>query len=440
MSSDAPAFNLKAVVRETGLKPDTIRAWERRYGVPKPRRTSGGHRLYSQRDIELLKWMSARQHEGLSISRIVDLWKSLEAEGKDPLQVTSHNLMRQNMPLSDVGELVNLRQDWVQACLNFDEPRAEQTVAQAFALFPLASVVLDVLVRGLAEIGEGWYRGEVAVQQEHFASALVVRRLQTLIAASPPPTRPERVVLACPPGEQHTVSLLVINLFLRRQGWDVIDLGANVPLERLEAMTASLRPQLFISSAQHLPTAQTLQALALTSARLRIPLAFGGSIFNRLPALRYHISGHFLGESLSELTSAVQEILHAPWPLPDVIETPREYEIAQEHYGERLPLIEAEVLGALEPKLREMVQQAGANAYLAQYLSAALALGDVNFLDSDLSWIRGLLSGHQLPDEVLHGYLQAYLAAVRRHLDRRGAIIVEWFQQALKEFDEVQEG
>src|SRR5512134_3563733 len=127
MPNDVPAFNLKAVVREPGLKPDTIRAWERRYGVPKPRRTSGGHRLYSQRDIDLLKWMNARQHEGLSISRVVDLWKGLEAEGKDPLQVTSHTLLRQAVQLGDVGALANLRQDWIQAGLNFDEPRAEQT-------------------------------------------------------------------------------------------------------------------------------------------------------------------------------------------------------------------------------------------------------------------------------------------------------------------------
>jgi DNA-binding transcriptional MerR regulator len=439
MSSDAPAFNLKAVVRETGLKPDTIRAWERRYGVPKPRRTAGGHRLYSQRDIDLLKWMTARQHEGLSISRIVDLWKGLEADGKDPLQVTSHTLMRQPAQLGDVGELANMRQDWVQACLTFDEPRAEQTLTQAFALFPLNNVVLDVLLRGLAEIGEGWYRGEVAVQQEHFASVLAVRRLQTLIAASPAPTRSERVVLACPPGEQHTVSLLVINLFLRRQGWEVIDLGANVPLDRLESMVTSLRPQLLIASAQHLLTAQTLQPMAAALARLKVPFAFGGSIFNRLPALRRHIAGHFLGESLSELTGAVQGILYAPWPLLEVIETPREYVSALEHYRERLPSIEAEMLSLLEPQAREMIRQAGANTYLAQYLGAALALGDVNFLDNDLSWIRGLLSSHQLPDAALLGYLRAYRAAAQKHLDRRGIIIIEWFQQALAEMTELDE-
>ena len=433
MSNDVPTLNLKAVVRETGLKPDTIRAWERRYGVPKPPRTSGGHRLYSQRDVELLKWMTARQHEGLSISRIVDLWRGLEAEGKDPLQITAHTLMRQAVPLSDVGELANLRQDWVYACLDFDQPRAEQTLTQAFALFPLNSVVLEMLLRGLAEIGEGWYRGKIAAQQEHFASALAVRRLQTLIAACPMPTRTDRIVLACPPGEQHTLSLHVINLFLRRQGWDVIDLGANVPLDRLEPMLANLHPQLLIAAAQHLPTAQTLQTLALTVQRLKIPLAYGGGIFNRLPALRHHIVGHFLGESLDELPSAVQTILHAPWPLPEAIDTPRDYVVALEQYRERLPLIEAEVLSNLEPKTREMVRQAGANAYLAQYLGAALALGDVDFLDSDMSWIRGLLAAHQLPDAVLYGYLSTYWTAVQKYLDRRATIIVEWFRRVINE-------
>src|SRR4030042_4721348 len=60
------SFNVKAVVRETGLKPDTLRAWERRYRLPRPERTAGGHRLYSQRDIDCLRWLAARQTEGLS--------------------------------------------------------------------------------------------------------------------------------------------------------------------------------------------------------------------------------------------------------------------------------------------------------------------------------------------------------------------------------------
>ncbi len=85
MVSTTPAFNLKVVLKETGLTADTLRAWERRYGLPVPQRTAGGHRLYSQRDIETIKWLMKRQTEGLSISRAVDMWKEQLASGVDPL-------------------------------------------------------------------------------------------------------------------------------------------------------------------------------------------------------------------------------------------------------------------------------------------------------------------------------------------------------------------
>ena len=75
MISRSPVYNLSAVLRETGLKADILRAWERRYALPKPQRTAGGHRIYSEYDIRIVKWLKARQLEGLSISRAVELWK-----------------------------------------------------------------------------------------------------------------------------------------------------------------------------------------------------------------------------------------------------------------------------------------------------------------------------------------------------------------------------
>ncbi len=86
MIDQTSGYNLKAVIHETGLNAETLRAWERRYGLPKPERTAGGHRLYSQHDIQMLNWLSARQKEGLSISRAVELWRTLESNGQDPLQ------------------------------------------------------------------------------------------------------------------------------------------------------------------------------------------------------------------------------------------------------------------------------------------------------------------------------------------------------------------
>ena len=85
----APAYNLKVVLQLTGIKPDTLRAWERRYGLPLPQRTAGGHRLYSQYDIEMIKWLMERQDEGMRINRAIDLWRDIEAGGKDPLDDTN---------------------------------------------------------------------------------------------------------------------------------------------------------------------------------------------------------------------------------------------------------------------------------------------------------------------------------------------------------------
>ena len=84
-TNKTPTYNLKVIVSETGIKPDTLRAWERRYGLPNPKRSKGKHRLYSEHDLETIKWLIQRQDEGLSISRAVNLWNQLKEEGKNPL-------------------------------------------------------------------------------------------------------------------------------------------------------------------------------------------------------------------------------------------------------------------------------------------------------------------------------------------------------------------
>src|SRR5512142_1884333 len=177
--SQAPTYNLKAVLQETGIGADTLRAWERRYGLPKPQRTPGGHRLYSQRDIYLIKWLLARQMEGLSISRAVERWNELAASGQDPLAEV-------RLPSAAVpaGALTNLdagREEWLAACFAFDEARAERLLSQAFALYPTETVLADIVLRGMRDVGERWQRRQATVQQEHFASGLAMRRLDALL-------------------------------------------------------------------------------------------------------------------------------------------------------------------------------------------------------------------------------------------------------------------
>ncbi len=255
--SNTPTFNLKVVLKETGIAADTLRAWERRYGLPMPERTPGGHRLYSQHDIEIVKWLMAKQSEGLSISHAVDLWNELSASGQDPLPAPIEQTI--SIPSANLGAV---RQAWLEACLDFNESAAEQVLNQAFALYPFETVCVEVLQHGLHEIGEMWYHAKSTVQQEHFTSALAQRRLDALIAAAAPPTRPQTILIGCTVNEQHTFTPLLFTLLLRRRGLKVVYLGANVPIQRFNETLQTIKPNLIILSAQQLQTANGLRETA----------------------------------------------------------------------------------------------------------------------------------------------------------------------------------
>jgi DNA-binding transcriptional MerR regulator/methylmalonyl-CoA mutase cobalamin-binding subunit len=430
IDDQAPTFNLKAVVKETGLKPDTLRAWERRYGLPKPQRSSGGHRLYSQHDIEILKWLMARQEEGLSISKAVDLWNRLEAEGQDPLAAVAVPEAGPGFGSIPVGgNVAEMREAWLSACLDFDEQRAEQILTQAFALYPPEVVCLEVLREGLAQIGDEWYQGEVSVQQEHFASVLAIRRLEALIAAAPAPTRPGRILTACPPQEEHTFSPLLITFLLRRQGWDVLYMGANVPLARLEEALAKVRPKLVILSAQLLHTAATLLEMAHLLQQQHVPLAFGGAAFNSRPELRARIPGHFLGEHLEMVPQLVEKIVATPHLTPPVEAIPEPDLEALSHYRELLPLIEAHVSEAMQQAGISYQHLSTANEHIARDIMAALSLGDISLLGDEIAWVEGLLINYQIPADLLHRYLNTYYQVANTYLDERGEPILGWLAQ-----------
>ena len=422
-------FNLKAALQETGLKPDTLRAWERRYGLPQPERSPGGHRLYSQRDIDMIKWLMARQQEGLSISRAVDLWASLETGGQDPLQMAEFvtpETASAAVSLPEGEALAELRRGWTSACLAYDERKAEQLLTQAFALYPVEMVCLEVLQKGLIKVGAGWYRGEVTVQQEHFASELAMRRLESLLAAAPPPTRAERILVGCPPHEDHTFSPLLLTLFLRRRSCDVVYLGANVPEVRLNSAITTTSPQLVIMSAQQLHTAAGLLGMAQLLLEQGVPLAYGGLVFNLVPALRARIPGHFLGESLEEAPQVVEKILSSPTVMQPLEAVSEAYERAWLHYRERQGLIEAEVWQAANSDRASHEHLSIATTHLALNILAALKLGDIDFLGSDIEWVEGLLGNYRLPRQLLYGFLGVYRRAAEKHMDERGALVIDW--------------
>ena len=430
--SKSPTYNLKVVVRETGIKPDTLRAWERRYGLPEPDRTQGGHRLYSEYDIETIKWLMERQEEGMRINRAVALWQDIESSGKDPLAALPLADAIQQPILSELtgGEKINeLRESWVQACLAFDEPSAEYALAQAFSRYPLETVCLEVLREGVAEIGELWYQGEATVQQEHFASALAIRRLDALIAAAPSPTRPSRILVACPPGDDHVFSPLLITLFLRHHGYNVVYLGANVPLEQLEGTINKTQPQLVVMTAYLLNTAASLYEVAKYLYTPNVRLAYGGPIFNHHPDLRDLIPGFFLGQSLDKVVNNIEAILGSRAPIPEPELIPDNYQRALAHFRDKQAELEAFVWENIRTNGMKEYHLEIANDFLGRDILAALSLGNMNYLQNEMDWLRMLLSNHNIPLDLLPRYVDIYSQALSHVLEEEGKPVIDWMEQ-----------
>jgi MerR family transcriptional regulator, light-induced transcriptional regulator len=295
------------LVRELEIPAATLRAWERRYGVPSPHRSAGGHRLYSERDLALIRWLLERQRDGMGISRAIAVWKQMEARGAAP--EGRPPLVRVEAGGQPVEELCT---SWVGACLQYDGRAAEGIVAQAFALYPQEEVCFQVLQRGLSSIGDLWAEGSASVQQEHFASGLAVHHLERLIASTPAPWRGRRILVASPPEEQHTFGLLLLTFLLRRRGWDVLFLGANVPIRQIDATIAAARPALAVLAAYRLATAATLIEMSEALGELSVEVAYGGPVFDDEPSLQARVRGRYLGAELPGALEEVESMVSAP--------------------------------------------------------------------------------------------------------------------------------
>jgi MerR family transcriptional regulator, light-induced transcriptional regulator len=294
--STAPLFNTKAVVQSTGISAATLRAWERRYGVPEPERTDSNYRLYSERDIALIRWLKERVESGVSISQAVELYRrALDGQGL-PSHTTSH-LAPPALPdhVHDTGSAIARL---IAAFKAFDERAADQVMNEVFSIYPIEDVLLSVIQPTMIEVGEQWHRGEVSVPMEHFATAYMERKLMGLFNAQPLNADGPLVIAGCAPREQHELGILLFAFFLRRYGVRVLYLGANVPMVDLRAALESLRPAMLALSALVPESVEELQAIAQMIREMPAPrplFAIGGGAFRDHPELAEGIHGMYLG-------------------------------------------------------------------------------------------------------------------------------------------------
>jgi DNA-binding transcriptional MerR regulator/methylmalonyl-CoA mutase cobalamin-binding subunit len=227
--SSEKVLRIGELSRRVGVPVESLRAWERRYGLLDPSRTQGGFRLYGEGDVARVLAMRANLDRGLSAAEAARL--ALVEEVGDTAR----------------PGVVRGASDLVDALDRFDETGAQRALDELLMMLTLEAALRDVLLPYLHELGERWVRGEVTVAQEHFASNLVRGRLMALARSWDRGSGP-RALLACVEGELHDLPLLCFGLVLRGHGWRISYLGADTPVISVVEAARALAPDAVVVS------------------------------------------------------------------------------------------------------------------------------------------------------------------------------------------------
>jgi len=229
-------FRIGELSRRTGVSIDVIRAWERRYGLLAPTRSESNFRMYSQDDVARLRLMLHYTKQQVPPSRAAQLVRQAQTA---PVQSNP------GIPEADIRKALTVLRDSLE---RFDEAPAERILRRLIGVFTPGVVFRDVVLPYLREVGMRWECGETSVAQEHFASEFLEHWMRT----QAPRQRSDggrRAVLACLPGEHHTLGLVAFGVVLGDLGWSITFLGRDVPVPSIRAAADAVKADAIVLAA-----------------------------------------------------------------------------------------------------------------------------------------------------------------------------------------------
>lgn len=286
---------MRVVARLTGLAPDTIRAWERRYSAVTPERTDGGTRRYSTVDVRRLTMLKELIDQGYTISGVASL---------DEAQLTSALGRRAPGTLESVPEGTSdqvalsfdtVREAYLSAIARLDTRRASEILLRTATLLDPRDVVFRVVVPIIQEVGQRWSHAEIGVAQEHLVSAQLRGLAASLLRLSPPDRGARRVMLTTPAGHPHEFGILCAALLAGGRGFETVYLGPDLPDSEIEWAVDLGKMDLLVLSVvsdtrdrERARLAETLERVS-RMCRVWIGLPEGHSLVNATPfAQHFH--------------------------------------------------------------------------------------------------------------------------------------------------------
>ncbi|MBM3128183.1 MAG: MerR family transcriptional regulator [Chloroflexi bacterium] len=401
MNDQTFGFTIKLVAERTGVSVHTLRAWERRYGVPKPNRgAENRYRLYGEDDVADVLWLKQQVESGIP-----------------PAQASAFLRQRHEQPrgvaLSEAVQPIAATQTaLLDAFAQSDETAARRVLDEAFALFAPEQVALQIIEPTMREIGARWMRNELTVWQEHLASNLVQQKLYAILQSQPtPPMGAPSLVAACAPNEEHTLGLLTFALLAQRQGWRVIFLGQGTPLADLNDIARTAKPNVVVVTVTTVIGLAGLIPWLDAAQRPRVKLVFGGRIVDASSTLREHLPGEYLG---ADVDAAARDLVAFKPRAKYWSPSKRVWIATNALRAQRLKLAGdtvARFMAALSPNLQpkwNVTDLNRATLFLADALVCALAFDAPELMDAERAWLDEMMPSRAVTAELLDKHIETF--------------------------------
>lgn len=238
------SLSIQAVSKIVGITPFTLRAWERRYRVLKPKRSDNGRRAYTLSDVEKLRLICTLKNAGHSLPRIANLsLPELTQLLSNTSEGPSGNKQVFVKPMSPSSQLENLFQSI--STNNFDQLASQLKMLQL--QLDAKSFLLEIVSPLLRNLGQKVMQGELDIFHEHAVSALLKHILTGLLYATERATdfrNQNPIIFATPEGDHHEFGALMASILAMVNGHRVFYLGSNMPADSLskaaDVMTSAL--------------------------------------------------------------------------------------------------------------------------------------------------------------------------------------------------------
>lgn len=298
MSNNNSKYRIQAVAEMTGIPSATLRAWERRYGVPSPMRTDSSYRLYSDTDIDVIRRLRELTESGMApaeAARVVKKQAEVEA------------------PVDAVADPFESAQETILDAVDRFDPTALEVAVRRMMFLGSAPMVFDrVLAPCMYTIGRRWHAGAISVGQEHMASEILGSAARDMLRLFQHDQDAPMVLLACFADEEHALPIYGVAFRFAQWGYHPVILGARTPPAAIRHAVERLQPAVIGLSLTIPPPAHRARELCeeYGAACGSLPWVVGGRGAGELTEIIEECGGVSFGaESVATLRARVEGLI-----------------------------------------------------------------------------------------------------------------------------------